>query len=106
MTDQPWKPDARKRWTAEREEAVEQIAIAAQRVRDSDTSASRDQLGKAVDAAREAGVGWTRIGDTLGIPSGLAYHRYRTRPSKPDGRSTRATGYEPEHRCDGGEPSG
>jgi hypothetical protein len=28
------------------------------------------------------GIGWTKIGDTLGIASGNAYHRYRKRPEQ------------------------
>ena len=38
-------------------------------------------LHAAVDAAREVGVEWGRIGDVLGIARGNAYQRYRRRQS-------------------------
>jgi hypothetical protein len=38
---------------------------------------SRHELQVAVDAARMIGVGWTKIGGTLGIRSGNAYQKYR-----------------------------
>jgi hypothetical protein len=61
--------------------AVELLAAANQRLESADTADSRRDLHEAVDAARDAGVGWTRIGDTLGIASGNAYQRYRKRSS-------------------------
>lgn len=68
---------------AQQDAAVELIAAAAQRVKNDDNSITRDELQTAVDHARSVGVGWTRIGDTLGIASGNAYqrHRKRTAPS-------------------------
>jgi hypothetical protein len=86
MNDQRRKP-SRSRWTDEKDAAVRRLTEAHRRVAESDTSVTRDELGKAVDAARDAGIGWTMIGDTLGIASGLAYHRYRKRPTPPDGRT-------------------
>ena len=61
--------------------AVELLAAARQRFEAEDTADSRRDLQRAVDAARDVGVGWTRIGDTLGIASGNAYQRYRKRSS-------------------------
>ena len=61
--------------------ALELLAVAAQRVESDDTIGSRHDLRKAVDAARKVGVGWTMIGDVLGIASGNAYQRYRKRPA-------------------------
>ncbi|KQY07943.1 hypothetical protein ASD37_08175 [Mycobacterium sp. Root135] len=66
-------------WTAEHDTALRRLADAASEVKKADTTASRRQLRSAVDAARDVGVGWTKIGDTLGIASGNAYHRYRKR---------------------------
>jgi hypothetical protein len=59
--------------------AVELLAAARQRVEAENTTDTRRDLHEAVDAARDVGVGWTRIGDTLGIASGNAYQRYRKR---------------------------
>lgn len=39
------------------------------------------QLQDAVNEARDAGIGWEQIGDSLGIARGNAYHRYRRRPA-------------------------
>lgn len=76
------RPTARagNRWTSEHDAAVRHVAAAAQRVEESDTPDSRAALAEAVEAARKTGVGWTKIGDTLGIASGNAYQRYRKRP--------------------------
>lgn len=79
MNHEPRKPKLRHRWTAEHDAVVQHLEDAAQQVRNADTPISQEQLRSAVDAARDAGVGWTRIGDTLGIASGNAYHRYRKR---------------------------
>ncbi|MGY4646866.1 hypothetical protein ACVWWN_000662 [Mycobacterium sp. URHB0021] len=59
MNDQPRKPQPHCRWTAEQEVAVRNLADAVQRVREADTPISQEQLRSAVDAARDAGVGWT-----------------------------------------------
>lgn len=66
-------------WTAEHDTAVRRLADAAREVQYSNTPGSQEQLKSAVDAARDMGIGWTKIGDTLGIASGNAYHRYRKR---------------------------
>ena len=79
MNNQPRNPKSRNTWTAEHDDAVRHLADAAQQVEDADTPISQEHLRSAVDAARELGVGWTRIGDTLGIASGNAYQRYRKR---------------------------
>ncbi|MBJ7339328.1 hypothetical protein [Mycolicibacterium sp.] len=92
MNDQPRKRRSHRRWTAEHEAAVLSLADAAQQFRDADTPISRERLESAVHAARDAGVGWTKIGDTLGIASGNAYQRYRKRHGSSDGA----------HRCDAG----
>lgn len=81
MNDQPRKTEPHRRRTVEQEAALRRLADADRQVRETDTPASREQLRSAVDAARDAGVGWTKIGDTLGIASGNAYQRYRRRPS-------------------------
>ena len=92
MNEQPRKPKLRNGWTAEQEAAVRQLANAVQQVQYANTPISQEQLRSAVDAARDAGVGWTKIGDTLGIASGNAYQRYRRRP-----KSSHA-----DRRCDAG----
>ncbi|OPX07985.1 hypothetical protein B1790_21075 [Mycobacterium sp. AT1] len=61
---------------------MRRLADAAQEVEHSGTPDSQEQLRAAVDAARDIGIGWTKIGDTLGIASGNAYHRYRKRTSQ------------------------
>jgi hypothetical protein len=71
-----------RRWTAEHEEALRRLADAALAVKHSDTPDSQEHLRSAVDAARDMGIGWTKIGDTLGIASGNAYQRYRKRPEQ------------------------
>ena len=98
MNDQRRKP-SRGRWTDEKDAALRCLTEAHRRVLESDTSVTRDELGRAVDAARDAGIGWTMIGDTLGIASGLAYQRYRKRPTAPDGRSRRAAAAEGCDAC-------
>lgn len=66
-------------WTDEHDTAVRRLADAAREAQHSGTPDSREQVRSAVDAARDVGIGWTKIGDTLGIASGNAYHRYRKR---------------------------
>ena len=66
-------------WTAEHDTAVRRLADAAREAEQSETPNSQEQLRSAVDAARDVGIGWTKIGDTLGIASGNAYQRYRKR---------------------------
>ena len=80
MNYEPPKPKSHFTSTAEHEVAVRRISDAAQQVQLADTPVSREQLRAAVDEARDAGVGWKMIGDTLGIGRGNAYKRYRTRP--------------------------
>ena len=92
MIDQPRKSKSYSRYGAQQDAAVRILAAAAQHAKAANTRASHDDLTAAVDAARAAGVGWTRIGDTLGIASGNAYRRYRKRPA-----ST-------EQRCEAGGP--
>ena len=60
MNDQPQKSMPRHRWTVEQEAALRNLADAVQQVQAADTPISREQLRSAVDAARDAGVGWTR----------------------------------------------
>ena len=43
----------------------------------SDIEVARDRVQDAVDAARSVGIGWERIGETLGMARGNAYQRYR-----------------------------
>ncbi|MET0474598.1 MAG: hypothetical protein ABW001_08160 [Mycobacterium sp.] len=81
MNDQARKTRMRGKWTAEHDDALQRLAQAHDRVKESDTSVSRDELSRAVDAARAVGIGWTMIGNALGIASGNAYHRYRKRPT-------------------------
>ncbi|GLP75550.1 hypothetical protein TUM20983_26600 [Mycobacterium antarcticum] len=80
MNDQPRKPKVRNNWTNAHDDALARIAAAAERVKRCDSPGTRAALFEAVEAARVAGVGWTKIGDTLGIASGNAYKRYRKRP--------------------------
>jgi len=80
ITEQGGPPRPREHGCAAKQAAaVELLAAARQRVEAEDTADSRRALHEAVDAARDVGVGWTRIGDTLGIASGNAYQRYRKR---------------------------
>lgn len=69
------------------EEAVELLAAAARHDAATRSPESKDDVRRAVDAARDVGVGWTRIGDTLGIASGNAYQRYRKRKDAGDAPS-------------------
>jgi hypothetical protein len=55
--------------------------------------AQRDELQAAVDAARDIGLGWTKIGDALGIARGNAYQRYRKRPLRAVSSHTRPPKY-------------
>jgi hypothetical protein len=83
ITEQGGPPRPREHGCAAKQAAaVELLAAARQRFEAEDTADSRRDLQTAVDAARDVGVGWTRIGDTLGIASGNAYQRYRKRPSR------------------------
>jgi hypothetical protein len=89
MNDQ--KSDVRQahhRSTAEHDAVLQRLAVAHRRLQEADTPEIRNELTQAVDAARSVGVGWTRIGDTLGIASGNAYQRYRKRPTRPTGAAT------------------
>ena len=79
MTTRRPKSKSHSRWTAEHDTAVRRLADAAREAQHSATPDSQEQLRSAVDAARDMGIGWTKIGDTLGIASGNAYHRYRKR---------------------------
>ena len=79
MNTAPRKSKLRRRWTSDHDVAVQRLAAAFEHVRHADSPAAQEQLRSAVDAARQVGVGWTRIGDTLGIASGNAYQRYRMR---------------------------
>lgn len=79
MNTQHRKSKSHSGWTAEHDTAVRRLADAAREAQQSNTPDSQEQLRSAVDAARDIGIGWTKIGDTLGIASGNAYHRYRKR---------------------------
>ena len=59
MNDQPQKPKPHCRSTAEQEAALRHLVDAVQQVQEADTPISRAQLRSAVDAARDAGLGWT-----------------------------------------------
>ncbi|BDX34323.1 hypothetical protein TUM20985_48700 [Mycobacterium antarcticum] len=89
------KNSSRFTWTADHDAALRRLAEAVQQVRHADTPITQQQLRAAVDSARDAGLGWTQIGDALGIASGNAYHRYRRRP----------IASEQEQPCDAGETS-
>lgn len=103
MNDQPRKVKVRNTWTAEHDAVVQQIAAAAQRVKESDTPGARAELFEAVEAARVASIGWTKIGDTLGIASGNAYKRYRKHPDSSGGGQPRAIRHDGSKRCGAGE---
>lgn len=92
MNTQRRKSKSHRGWTAEHDTALHRLADAALEVERSDTPSTQEQLRSAVDAARDVGVGWTKIGDTLGIASGNAYQRYRKR----------AASDEDQQRCDAG----
>ena len=79
MNTQRRKSKSRSGWTADHDTAVRRLADAAREAQQSNTPDSQEQLRSAVDATRDIGIGWTKIGDTLGIASGNAYHRYRKR---------------------------
>ena len=76
----PRNSSARRQWLAEQDAAIERLATAAASVGSHRDVEANRLVQTAVDAARDAGVGWTRIGDTLGIAGGCAYQRYRKRP--------------------------
>jgi hypothetical protein len=75
------------RVTAEMQDAVDRLAAAARHDAATRSPESKELLHRAVDAARDVGVGWTRIGDTLGIARGNAYQRYRKRRGADDAPS-------------------
>jgi hypothetical protein len=52
-----------------------------------DTATASCRLQEAVDAARDAGTGWTQIGDALGIRRGNAYKRFHKRSASPPGNA-------------------
>lgn len=70
---------ARGRWTEEQEAALAALHAAVRHAEEHVSAESRHLVRLAVDAARDVGTGWTRIGDVLGIASGNAYRRYRKR---------------------------
>jgi hypothetical protein len=74
---------------AEQNAAVEFLAAVARQHGQARTPEAKDRIRRAVGIAREAGVGWARIGETLGIARGNAYQRYRPRPGT---REVEATG--------------
>jgi hypothetical protein len=59
--------------------ARDELTIARRSRDESDIEAARDRVQDAVDAARNVGIGWEQIGETLGIARGNAYQRYRHR---------------------------
>ncbi len=103
MNAQPRKVKVRSIWTAEHDAVMQQIAAAAQRVKESDTPGTRAELFEAVEAARIVGIGWTKIGDTLGIASGNAYKRYRKHPESSGARQLRTNHEDASERCGAGE---
>jgi len=60
MNNQARKPPPHHRWTAEQEAALRNLAEAVRQAQDADTQMSQELLRSAVDAARDAGVGWTK----------------------------------------------
>jgi hypothetical protein len=60
MNDQPRKPQSHCKWTVEQEAALRHLVDAVQQVQEADTPISRERLTSAVEAARDAGVGWTK----------------------------------------------
>jgi len=58
---------------------LEQARHALDRAANADIPAARLEVQAAAEAARDAGCGWTQIGDVLGIARGNAYQRYRKR---------------------------
>lgn len=81
MNDRSPNKRTRRMWTEEQDVALERLASAARQATHTRTPESREQVQLAVDAARDVGVGWTRIGDTLGIAGGNAYQKYRRKHS-------------------------
>jgi hypothetical protein len=77
VNDHAPKRKARSIWTAEHDAAVQRLTAAAKHANASNEHNDRVALTEAVHLARHAGVGWTKIGDVLGIASGNAYQRYR-----------------------------
>jgi hypothetical protein len=52
---------------------------------DEEIDSTHRDLRIAAEAARDAGLSWSQIGDALGIARGNAYKRYRSRPApRPD----------------------
>lgn len=64
-------------WTPEQDAAVEKLVAVAQCAAALHGPEAKDEIHRAVNAARATGVGWTRIGDALGIAGGNAYQKYR-----------------------------
>ena len=54
-----------------------------------ESEAAQHNLRVAAEAARDAEVSWSRIGDALGISRGNAYKRYRRKPTRRGGASRR-----------------
>lgn len=104
MNDHPRKPKVRNNWTTAHDDAVARIATAAERMERSDSPGTRAALFEAVEAARVAGIGWTKIGDALGIASGNAYQRYRKRPNTAGGRHPGTTRHNASESCGVREP--
>jgi hypothetical protein len=73
----------RRMWTPEQDIAVERLAAVARCAAESGGPDATTLIHRAVIAARAEGVGWTRIGDALGIAGGNAYQKYR-KPLEPD----------------------
>lgn len=67
------------RFLAEANAAV--VAAKQRRASAAEIDAAKSALHAAAVAAHDAGIGWTFIGDTLGIRRGNAYQRYRKRAS-------------------------
>lgn len=69
-------------WTAEQTATIESLAAAARDAADAPSAEATARVRQAAEVARDAGVGWTTIGETLGIARGNAYQRYRKRPAE------------------------
>jgi hypothetical protein len=96
MTDEPRNPNVRRNSNAEQTAALAYLDAVAKHAGTERTPEAWGEVHRAVEAARAAGVGWTRIGNTLGIASGNAYQRYRKRSSdavaEHDDDATRCSG--------------
>jgi hypothetical protein len=60
MNNHPRKLQPHHSWIVEQEAALRNLAEAVQQAQEADTPMSQEQLRSAVDAARDAGVGWTK----------------------------------------------